>query len=85
MQSFDDYLDGDCTGGPYPWIGGYDCTPNGCIWVDGSNWDFVGPRYSHDNEYLHLNANNGRWGTWGSIGIAKGICEYIAPGNTLPA
>jgi len=71
MQSFNDY--GDCAG-PYPWIGGYDCTSSGCTWVDGSAWSFAGPGWSRDDPYLHF-YTNGNWGTWNSGGQAKGICE----------
>ena len=72
MQSFNDY--GDCSG-PYPWMGGYDCTSSGCTWADGSPWSFVGPGWNRDDPYLHF-YTNGNWGTWSAGGQAKGICEY---------
>eukprot|EP00493_Phyllostaurus_siculus_P001194 UN01202 len=72
MQQFSDY---NTCSGPYPWIGGYDCTSSGCTWVDGSAWSYTGPGWERDDPNLHF-YTDGRWGTYRDPFTSIGICEY---------
>ena len=82
MQTFDDY--GSCAG-PYPWIGGSECSDGACTWVDNTPWEYTGPGFGvwfgfviDDYPYVHFYVSGDF--SYVNLDYAIGICEQSRTG-----